>query len=83
VMDWNEPACVITVNILQDQARHLGIPASDIAVALNAFMMASVYPRQNARPDRLQTAGTPAMELASHSTETRSMLNTAYAVGLP
>jgi multidrug efflux pump len=37
VMDWNEPARVITVNILQDQARQLGITASDIATALNAI----------------------------------------------
>jgi multidrug efflux pump subunit AcrB len=37
VMDWNEPARVITVNILQDQARQLGITASDIADALNAI----------------------------------------------
>ncbi|KMK65616.1 efflux RND transporter permease subunit [Puniceibacterium sp. IMCC21224] len=37
VMDWNEPARVIRVNILQDKARQLGISASDIAGALNAI----------------------------------------------
>jgi multidrug efflux pump subunit AcrB len=37
VMNWNEPARVITVNILQDQARQLGITASDIATSLYAI----------------------------------------------
>ncbi|AXI44041.1 efflux RND transporter permease subunit [Sulfitobacter sp. SK011] len=37
VMDWNEPARVIRVNILQDKARQLGISAADIAGALNAI----------------------------------------------
>tara|TARA_R110002096_G_scaffold22830_7_gene73139 strand:- start:375 stop:3434 length:3060 start_codon:yes stop_codon:yes gene_type:complete len=37
VMDWNEPARVIRVNILQDKARQLGITASDIASALSAI----------------------------------------------
>ncbi|MGJ5617843.1 efflux RND transporter permease subunit [Sulfitobacter sp. MF3-043] len=37
VMDWNEPARVIRVNILQDKARQLGISTTDIAGALNAI----------------------------------------------
>lgn len=37
VMDWNEPARVIRVDILQDKARQLGITARDIASALNAI----------------------------------------------
>ncbi|ASM71182.1 MULTISPECIES: efflux RND transporter permease subunit [Roseobacteraceae] len=36
VMDWNEPARVVRVNLLQDKARQLGISSSDIAAALNA-----------------------------------------------
>ncbi|GGG84773.1 ACR family transporter [Salipiger pallidus] len=37
VMNWNEPARVIRVEILQDQARQLGISQSDIANALSAI----------------------------------------------
>lgn len=37
VMDWNEPARVVRVEILQDKARQLGITARDIASALNAI----------------------------------------------
>jgi len=37
VMDWNEPARVVRVDILQDKARQLGITARDIAAALNAI----------------------------------------------
>nr|WP_284154971.1 efflux RND transporter permease subunit [Algicella marina] len=37
VMDWNEPARVVRVEILQDKARQLGITASDISTALNAI----------------------------------------------
>ncbi len=37
VMDWNEPARVIRVDILQDKARQLGITASDIALSLNTL----------------------------------------------
>ena len=40
-------------------------------------------PRQNARFDRLQTAGTPAMELARRNSKTKSSLTTAYAGWLP
>ncbi len=37
VMDWNEPARVVRVEILQDRARQLGITPRDIAAALNAI----------------------------------------------
>ncbi|MFN6951934.1 MAG: efflux RND transporter permease subunit, partial [Albidovulum sp.] len=36
-MDWNEPARVVRVNVLQDKARQLGISPSDIASALNTI----------------------------------------------
>ena len=35
VFDWNEPARVVRVNVLQDKARQLGISSADIAWALN------------------------------------------------
>ncbi|MCR8724985.1 efflux RND transporter permease subunit [Frigidibacter sp. ROC022] len=37
VMDWNEPARVVRVDILQDKARQLGISPQDIAITLNAI----------------------------------------------
>ncbi|MCB2115444.1 MAG: efflux RND transporter permease subunit [Rhodobacteraceae bacterium] len=37
VMDWNEPARVVKVNVLQDKARQLGISPSDIAAALSTI----------------------------------------------
>ncbi len=37
VMDWNEPARVVRVNIQQDKARQLGVTPRDIASALNAI----------------------------------------------
>jgi multidrug efflux pump subunit AcrB len=37
VMDWNEPARVVRVDILQDKARQLGITPRDIANALNTI----------------------------------------------
>ncbi len=37
VMDWNEPARVIRVDILQDKARQLGLTAKDIATALDTI----------------------------------------------
>ena len=36
VMDWNEPARVVRIDILQDKARQLGLTSKDIASALNA-----------------------------------------------
>ncbi|RKE77539.1 efflux RND transporter permease subunit [Rhizobium sp. AG855] len=35
VSDWNEPARVVKVDLLQDKARQLGVSSSDIATALN------------------------------------------------
>ncbi|TDK45687.1 efflux RND transporter permease subunit [Antarcticimicrobium luteum] len=37
IMDWNEPARVVRVNILQDKARQLGITPRNIAASLNAI----------------------------------------------
>lgn len=37
VMDWNEPARVVRIDILQDKARQLGLTAKDIASALTAI----------------------------------------------
>ena len=35
VYDWNEPARVVKVDVLQDKARELGVTSQDIASALN------------------------------------------------
>jgi multidrug efflux pump subunit AcrB len=35
VFDWNEPARVVRVNVLQDKARELGISSADIAWVMN------------------------------------------------
>ncbi|WP_137130075.1 efflux RND transporter permease subunit [Rhizobium sp. FY34] len=35
VADWNEPARVVKVDVLQDKARQLGVSSSDISTALN------------------------------------------------
>ncbi len=35
IFDWNEPARVVRVNVLQDKARQLGISSADIAWAMN------------------------------------------------
>ncbi len=37
VMDWNEPARVVRVEIVQDKARQLGVSSRDIADALQAI----------------------------------------------
>ncbi|MGO4909452.1 efflux RND transporter permease subunit [Pseudorhodobacter sp. W20_MBD10_FR17] len=37
VLDWNEPARVVRVDIVQDKARQLGLTSSDIASGLNAI----------------------------------------------
>lgn len=37
VMDWNEPARVVRIDILQDKARQLGLTSKDIASALNTI----------------------------------------------
>ena len=38
VFDWNEPARVIKVDVLQDKARQLGVSSEDIATALNGVV---------------------------------------------
>ncbi len=36
--DWNEPARVVRVNVLQDKARQLGVTSQDIAGSLNGIV---------------------------------------------
>ncbi|GLS33467.1 Multidrug efflux pump subunit AcrB [Mesorhizobium albiziae] len=38
VFDWNEPARVVKVDVLQDKARQLGVSSQDIATALNSVV---------------------------------------------
>jgi multidrug efflux pump subunit AcrB len=38
VYDWNEPARVVRVEVLQDKARQLGVSSQDIAGALNGIV---------------------------------------------
>jgi multidrug efflux pump len=38
VLDWNEPARVVKVNVLQDKARELGVSSQDIANVLNGVV---------------------------------------------
>jgi len=35
IYDWNEPARVVKIDVLQDKARQLGVSSQDIATALN------------------------------------------------
>lgn len=37
VLDWNEPARVVRIDILQDKARQLGLSSRDIATSLNTI----------------------------------------------
>jgi multidrug efflux pump subunit AcrB len=37
VLDWNEPARVVRIDILQDKARQLGLSSSDISAALDTI----------------------------------------------
>jgi multidrug efflux pump subunit AcrB len=39
--DWNEPARVVKVDVLQDKARQLGVTSEDIASALNGIVQGS------------------------------------------
>nr|WP_246707904.1 efflux RND transporter permease subunit [Ensifer oleiphilus] len=39
--DWNEPARVVKVDVLQDKARQLGVSSQDIAMALNTVVQGS------------------------------------------
>ncbi|RWY83242.1 efflux RND transporter permease subunit [Rhizobium leguminosarum] len=41
VLDWNEPSRVVTVDVLQDKARQLGVSSEDIATALNGIVEGS------------------------------------------
>ena len=38
VFDWNEPARVVKVDVLQDKARQLGVTSEDIATTLNGVV---------------------------------------------
>lgn len=38
VFDWNEPARVVKIDVLQDKARQLGISSQDIATTLNSIV---------------------------------------------
>ena len=38
VFDWNEPARVVKIDVLQDKARQLGVSSEDIATALNGVV---------------------------------------------
>ncbi|WAC28457.1 efflux RND transporter permease subunit [Ancylobacter sp. SL191] len=40
-MNWNEPARVVKVEVLQDKARQLGVSSQDIATALNSIVEGS------------------------------------------
>jgi multidrug efflux pump subunit AcrB len=40
-MDWNEPARVVKVEVLQDKARQLGVSSQDVATALNGIVEGS------------------------------------------
>lgn len=42
IYDWNEPARVVKVNVLQDKARLLGITSQDIASTLNSIVGGNV-----------------------------------------
>ncbi|MFT4184215.1 MAG: efflux RND transporter permease subunit [Rhizobium sp.] len=41
IFDWNEPARVVKVDVLQDKARQLGVSSEDIATALNGIVEGS------------------------------------------
>ncbi len=38
IFDWNEPARVVKIDVLQDKARQLGVTSEDIASALNGIV---------------------------------------------
>lgn len=40
--DWNEPARVVKIDVLQDKARQLGVSSQDIAMALNTVVQGNV-----------------------------------------
>ncbi|RWX78767.1 efflux RND transporter permease subunit [Neorhizobium lilium] len=39
--DWNEPARVVRIDVLQDKARQLGVSSQDIATVLNSIVQGS------------------------------------------
>jgi multidrug efflux pump subunit AcrB len=41
IYDWNEPARVVKVDVLQDKARQLGVSSVDIATVLNGIVQGS------------------------------------------
>ncbi len=41
IFDWNEPARVVKIDVLQDKARQLGVTSEDIASALNGIVAGS------------------------------------------
>lgn len=41
ILDWNEPARVVKVDVLQDKARQLGVSSEDIATTLNSVVEGS------------------------------------------
>ena len=41
IMDWNEPARMVQINILQDKARQLGVTPSEISSQLNTIVAGS------------------------------------------
>ncbi|CAN7560000.1 efflux RND transporter permease subunit [Rhizobium rhizogenes] len=41
IFDWNEPARVVKIDVLQDKARQLGVSSEDIATALNSIVEGS------------------------------------------
>ncbi len=41
IFDWNEPARVVKIDVLQDKARQLGVTSEDIATALNGIVAGS------------------------------------------
>ena len=47
VYDWNEPARVVRVNVLQDKARQLGVTSEDIARALNGIVGGTLITQVN------------------------------------
>ena len=60
--DWNEPARVVKVDVLQDKARQLGITSEDIASTLNGIVDGTVDhagPRRHLSRQRARRAPMP------------------------
>ena len=41
IFDWNEPARVVKIDVLQDKARQLGVTSEDVATTLNGIVAGS------------------------------------------